>query len=876
MELKPYQQNVIEDLKEFIDLLKQTKNSRSAYFHLWKKKSNNERVDYSENQIFNYLNLHPYDNAIPNVPRVTVKVPTAGGKTYIACNALKPIFDSYPDGKNKVVVWFVPSDTILKQTIKNLSDPEHPYRRRINTHFNHSVEIYDKARALQGANFNPTTLSEQLSILVLSIQSFSSNKKEDRKVYQENGNLMQFPDTYEHPENLLPDADITSLIQVINQSNPVVVIDESHNFEAEMRIEALTKINPSFIFELTATPRERSNIISFVDAIQLKRNNMVKLPVIVYNNKTVKEVVLNSIQLQKKLEEFAKQAESKGGKYIRPIVLFQAQPRSAQDTVTFEEIKNLLLALKIPEEQIKIKTANKNEIKDMDLMSRECEVRFIITVNALKEGWDCPFAYILATIADRSSPVDVEQILGRILRLPYTRQHSVELLNYSFVFTSSANFGKTLELIVKSLNSAGFSSRDYRISEEQQRIIEQENQRIFESDLFDNENANILDADTITTLGNSNESKKVIEQIITTARQQGSEYEKKIEEIEKTNNSLPIDIIGEPKVVNMRAEYVNEIKDIELPQFHIKQNVEGALFEGMNEDRLLEKNLLLQGFDLTKQDINIDFNLLNNEAARIDLAEARQDEHCPSYQYISYNQLERLKSNFASLAPEKQIRCSTNKLMEKIGNINYISDSHLRQYIIRILKSSTSDVIEDILEKTGSYSDKIKEKIVNLSTKYAKDEFEIMIESGKVFLKNSFEFQKRNTPNNSNSNFNKSLYAEEDFMNDFEKQVISEIINNPNVVFWHKNLVRGNGFKINGYLNHYPDFIIKMRNGKIVIIETKGPHLDNFDSKQKLELGRLWAQLAGNNYRYYMVFAQKTIDGSHTPNDLINILRQME
>ena len=75
----------------------------------------------------------------------------------------------------------------------------------------------------------------------------------------------------------------------------------------------------------------------------------------------------------------------------------------------------------IPAEQIAIKTADINELKNADLLSPNCPIRFIITVNALKEGWDCPFAYILASLANRTSQVDVEQIVGRILRLPYTR-----------------------------------------------------------------------------------------------------------------------------------------------------------------------------------------------------------------------------------------------------------------------------------------------------------------------------------------------------------------------------------------------------------------------------------------------------------------------
>ena len=74
-------------------------------------------------------------------------------------------------------------------------------------------------------------------------------------------------------------------------------------------------------------------------------------------------------------------------------------------------------------------------------MSKDCPVRFIITVNALKEGWDCPFAYILASLADKSSAVDVEQILGRVLRQPYVSKHQTQLLNLSFVVNYTEFFG---------------------------------------------------------------------------------------------------------------------------------------------------------------------------------------------------------------------------------------------------------------------------------------------------------------------------------------------------------------------------------------------------------------------------------------------------
>ena len=166
MELKPYQQTVINELGEFINILDETRKINKAYDLFWERKG----VLIHTLEGHNYLK--PYNNSITGVPRVTMKVPTAGGKTFIACNALKTIFDSYPLDKPKVAVWFVPSDTILQQTLKNLNDTSHPYRQKIDSHFGSAVKVYDKETLIQGASFGPAEVKEQLSLLVLSVQSF--------------------------------------------------------------------------------------------------------------------------------------------------------------------------------------------------------------------------------------------------------------------------------------------------------------------------------------------------------------------------------------------------------------------------------------------------------------------------------------------------------------------------------------------------------------------------------------------------------------------------------------------------------------------------------------------------------------------------------
>lgn len=50
-------------------------------------------------------------------------------------------------------------------------------------------------------------------------------------------------------------------------------------------------------------------------------------------------------------------------------------------------------------------------------------------MQALKEGWDCSFTYVFCSVANIHSAKDVEQILGRVLRMPYAKRRKNEVLN---------------------------------------------------------------------------------------------------------------------------------------------------------------------------------------------------------------------------------------------------------------------------------------------------------------------------------------------------------------------------------------------------------------------------------------------------------------
>lgn len=869
MELKKYQREVLADLEDFCQRLNREKDLKAAFQHHWEDRG----VSLSVYDPF----FKPYNNAIRGVPRVLLKVPTAGGKTFIACNALRTIFDNTPTELPKVVAWFVPSDTILKQTFKNLKNLNHPYRQRIDSLFNGRVQVVDKEAALMGQGISPTQIREQLTIFVLSIQSFASNTKEGKRVYRENENLAEYAGKTTSRQ-AYDQIDETAFIKVLESLNPVVVIDESHNFKADLRIEALRDINPRFILDLTATPRDNSNIISIVDSMKLKSENMVKLPVIVYNHHTANEVLVCAIQMQRTLERLAIEQEQNGGRYIRPIVLLQAQPRTSTGSIDYQKIKNQLLEIGVPDEQIKIKTGDRDEIKDMDLLSRDCEVRFIITVNALKEGWDCPFAYVLASVANRNSAVDVEQILGRILRQPYTEKQKKELLNLCYVFTSSNDFNATIGNIIKSLNHEGFSNRDYRLAQPappENEVASTENEVQEEQlsmEICEEPIEPVINVEQVKEMLAS--PAQTINAVIESAAEQSRQFNEMIEESINDEFQMTAPEIKEKQNnYRMKETFKESAKTVCLPIFKKRIN-EGSLFEEAGSLTPLTKGMLAEGFDLRKADRNIDFTRARTEAVSIDIAETGKNDYAPEYQKLNDTKLQFIRNAFRTISTDAQRNQLAEAVAKKI-RMDEIAEPVISDYVRDVVRDFDSEqVIEmfDFLELTAST---VKDKIASLLLDYERKKFMEGLDTGEIVCDGGFTMKPFISPTETASSMAKSLYRNEDRMDDFEEGVIAEVAKLDNVVWWHRNLERSKGFCINCHINHYPDFIVKLKNGKVIIIETKGDDRDNSDSKRKLEAGKKWAVAAGDQYRYYMVFDKVKMDDAITVKELLSRIEAM-
>ena len=867
MEPNSYQKKVLGRLRDFLRLL-DTYTPADAYRKLW------ESRDVMVNGISRDA-MPPYRDTIKGVPHICFKVPTGGGKTFLATCAAKVIKDALVQSGEGSVVWLVPSDTILEQTLANLKNTDHPYRQQLQKDFPAGVEVYSKEQLINGQNFqNIVSVQEHLSVFVLSYDSFRTSKMDGRRAFRENEKLRNFPIS-----DTLPDgADETSLVNAINVLNPIVIVDESHHAAGQLSIEMLKNFNPRFILDLTATPRENSNIIAFAEAGELKKAHMVKLPLIVYNRSDKKDVMFDAIQLRAQIERQALEEEATGGKYIRPIVLFQAQPKGKEDAATFRKLKDQLVEGGIPKEQIAIKTADVNDLKNVDLLSRDCEIRYIITVNALKEGWDCPFAYILATLANKTSKVDVEQIVGRILRQPHAAQHNQPLLNNAFVLTCSNEFTATLDGIVSALNSAGFSKKEIRIADERPQTeleppIPQPAQSSFIQETEEKHEADFLDdyAGAVSA-ALEQKSSQTVEGMLAQAVAQTEEYEREAEESEK------LGYLGGLEGAMKNQYKMNEVFRVEAEELRIPQFcflTEPDLFHTESYAKL-SKEKLSAGFSLKNADSNVNFSLSGGEMYAVDAS-----DNGTKYRKMTANESEYIRSQMERLPDEGKRKFCVELIVTQlerraIGDV--ILGKDISSYVERIVGNLSNDDLASIQTGYQFYASRIQQKIETLLADYREKQFYQMLDARDILCRPMFYLPKITTPIDTIGGLDKSLYEIEASVNSTERKVIEEIASLSNVKWWHRIVEsKPYSFSINGFITHYPDFFVMTNKGTLVAVEVKGDDRDNSDSERKLILGRKWADKAGDGYRYYMVF-DKLIwskEGAYDLSDFIELLKRL-
>lgn len=452
--LKPYQTRVLDSLASFLKACSSGTALHTAFHQVLTENGFPEEP---------YIPVHAAGLA-GSMPYVCLRVPTGGGKTLLACHAAGIAKDSLLRAEHAVVLWLVPSQTILSQTADALRDPRHAYRRALETSCAGPVEVLTIEEAL---GLSRGVVEGSTVVIVATIQAFRAEDTTGRRVYGQNGSLadhfLNLPANRQ--ADLLPGPGgkpVPSLVNVLRLRRPIVIVDEAHNARTELSFSTLGNVLPSCIIEFTATPARTkmpSNVLHYVSASELKAAAMVKLPlkVVTRHPSQRDQLLIEALTLRGDLERLAATEAQATGEYIRPILLIQAL--RVDDC---EDLRDRLVAdFGIPKDQVKIATGKLDELPSADeIRSPECPVRVLITVQKLREGWDCPFAYVLCSLKETRSATAIEQIVGRILRLPNATEKRHPDLNCSFAFSVSDNIHDVLAELRDALEGNGFTTAE--------------------------------------------------------------------------------------------------------------------------------------------------------------------------------------------------------------------------------------------------------------------------------------------------------------------------------------------------------------------------------------------------------------------------------
>lgn len=414
------------------------------------------------------------------VPHVCLQLPTGSGKTLIAGHAVGRVLSGLDKAQTGFVLWIVPSDAIYKQTRAALRDRTHPLRQALEVASGGRVKLLEK-----GDDFTVADVANELPVMLLMLQSARlprpDSEQKALKVFRESGNYGSFfPDAddetamaqlveavpnlerYDLGDDGEAGAVIQSLGNTLRMVRPLVILDEGHTAYSIERRRLLGTFNPRFLLELTATPSaDHSNILVKVGGKRLRDAEMIKLPIeLIADSKAQwKDTLKAAVDKRAELEAEARENHARGGHFIRPIVLVRVE-RTGKDQrdgvhIHTEDVVDALNEMGIPTaDWVRRQTASQKEL-DGDLMSDTSQVRIIITKDALREGWDCPFAYVLALLSKTHAKNALTQMIGRVLRQPYAKRTSIDDLDSAWVFCADLSVKNAVESIRKGLEQEG-------------------------------------------------------------------------------------------------------------------------------------------------------------------------------------------------------------------------------------------------------------------------------------------------------------------------------------------------------------------------------------------------------------------------------------
>lgn len=844
-ELKEYQKKTLETLRTYLELVR-FKGAEGAYHEI------KEMSAY--NKIKN----------LENVPYVCLRLPTGGGKTYLAANSIPLVAHTYLETETPMVLWFCPTTTIKTQTIETLKNPRHPNREVLEKAFGGNVLVYDIE---DYANVRAQDIEGKCCVFVSTFQTFKITDTNARRIYAHNENLephfSKIPNLqrFENLERIEDGEDKGkikySFANLLSIYRPIVIADEAHNNSTKLAYEMLQRVNPSCIVEYTATPASNSNVLHHVCAMELKVEEMIKLPIILTVHQTWEQSLNAAIIARKGLAEIAQ----KDSNYIRPILLIQAESKDKE--VTVDVIKKYLIEQEnIEEEKIAIATGDQRELDGIDIFNPKCTIEYVITVEALKEGWDCSFAYVFCSVAQKHSTKDIEQLLGRVLRMPYAKLREQEELNKAYAFVSNTTWQEGVAQLKDRLVEMGFEETEIPDTIQGKLPITLGgcddkkpitiNVSDFDLELFTPEEQTQIEIKE-TSIGkvvSIKEDTEITPELEEKIIQATPKQERKSVEI-----NLKVELRN--RIVYERKYPSQERMPFKVPQLQLFIDDDWTkdyyeYFIDPSGRWLLDYPAILSEGEFrirsTGSSISIDINGNHiedryiQETMALDFGEVHTDWTIPKLAIWITQQI-----------PDNSIS-------------QQIQVTFIRQ-LLENLCLERAIPLNDLLRTKFILKDAIKDKINEYKQKAEQTGMQKTLFSTDARLQTNFNYNidfagKYYVPTVAyrGTFFNKHYFAQVGDMNKEEVECARILDTLPEVKYWVRNIEKQ---AYSFYLpmansNFYPDFIALLNDERIFVIEYKGEHLvTNDDSKNKDMIGQLWEKSSNGRCLFLMATSKK-------------------
>lgn len=827
-------------------------------------------------------------------PYACLRIPTGGGKTVLGSHAVEVAAREYLQTSTPIALWLVPTTTIRQQTVSALKTPGHPYRLNLDKAFSKEVLVLDIDEVTQ---IRPQDVGGKAIVVVSTLANLRVSDTSGRKVYAHNENfephfakvpvnhpsysMLERVNQEDLKENGLTEADLGkvkfSFANLLAIHKPVVIVDEAHNARTPLTFETLRRVYPGVVIELTATPNitntNGSNVLFHVSAAELKAEEMIKLPIILTEQQTWQDAIRDAVITRNKLALDAQNDED----YIRPIALFQAEPKNG--TVTVEVLKeHLVEQLKVEEYKIAIATGTQRELDDLNLFDPGCPIEYIITIEALKEGWDCSFAYVFCSVKQVSSSKDAEQLLGRVLRMPYARRRVIEDLNRAYAhLLADSKFSKTASALKDTLISMGFEEMEVAAYLREQPagpqgdlfggpgqqqdytppvpsvpalVVELDQFPVLDA-LTDEEKRQISmarDEQSQTTVVRVTGSvSQALANVLLQQTKPGKDQKQLEQEIQFHNQA--IDAAKAPSELGATFSPLPQVCMLQQGELEL---VESEALLSAASWNLMDYQAELKGFALNE---TTDSFLIDTDGKRMTYGLASQTEA------IQYNE------GFLDLTEQDLLRWLDKEL--RSPNVQQKQLVPFVALVVKKLQQKPDISLTALVRHKFKLARDIAELIENYRRKAQASGYQagLFDDDNSACLSDEFqyEFQPDKYPSRppyyrGSFQFRKHFFPQgliEDLKSSGEEFECAQAIESlPQVEYWIRNLVRREHASFWLPLAHgrfFPDFVCQLTDGRMLIVEYKGDaYVTNDDSAEKRAIGKKWAELSQGRCLFIM------------------------